>query len=248
MKPTAYDFKEFYASPIGAHTADAVAGVIAKWWPDMKDRRVMVYGYGMPYGTLFSGTDRIVYLMPPDQGAFPWPDDKKNLVALSARTSLPLETSSLDGVVLIHSLEFTNAVEPHLNEIWRVLKSNGRLIVVVPNRVGFWSRVDWAPFGQGTPFSLSQLNRYLRDALFTPEKKTTALYAVPIRWAIFLRLSRLLEKYGRYIYPGLAGLHIVEASKQVYAGLAIPVRATAKVKGNRVLVPTTHGSQHQPHQ
>lgn len=237
MKPTAYDFKEFYAGPVGHVVADAVSSVIAKWWPDMAGRRVLVYGYGMPYGALFHGAERAVYLMPPDQGAFPWPEDGKNLVALSARTALPIETSSLDGVLLIHSLEFTNAVETHLNEVWRILKSNGRLIVVVPNRVGFWARVDWAPFGQGTPFSLGQLNRYLRDALFTPERKTTALYALPMRWQIFLRLSRVLEKYARYVYPGLAGLHIVEASKQVYAGLAIPVRA-ARVKGTRVLVPT----------
>lgn len=240
MKPTAYDFKEFYATPMGQAVADVLRGHVRRLWPDLRDRRVLVYGYGLMLHDLFGGAERIAYLMPPEQGAYPWPESGKNLVALSARTALPIETSSIDGVILIHSLEFTNAIEPHLQEIWRVLKSNGRLLAIVPNRIGFWSRVDWAPFGQGTPFSRGQLTRYLRDALFVPERATSALYALPLRWPPILRCAAFLEKYGAYLYPALAGVHVVEASKQVYAGLALPVRARAKIKAGE-LAPQTEG-------
>lgn len=245
MKPNAYDFKEFYATDTGHVVERVIAGAITRLWPDMTGRRVMIYGFGMPYLSLFKGCERITLLMPPDQGGFAWPEDGKNLVALSARTELPIETNSLDGVILVHSLEFTNATQPHLAEVWRTLKSNGRLIVIVPNRIGFWSRVDWAPFGQGTPFSLSQVHRYLRETLFIPERHLPVLYAIPVRWSIFRRLAGVLERYMGYIAPALAGLHVVEASKQVYAGLAIPVRAAQRVPAT-VMVPTVPGAKFDP--
>lgn len=231
MKPTAYDFKEFYGTPMGAVAARAVTAALARLWPDMAGRRVVVFGYGEPYVASFAGTERLAFLMPPEQGAFPWPDPQKNLVAIAARTAIPIETSSVDGVVLLHSLEFTNAVHPHLTELWRILKSQGRLMIVVPNRIGFWSRVDWSPFGHGTPYSLSQVHRYLRDALFIPEHHIPILYALPLRWRLLLRVAPFLERYAPYVIPALAGLHVVEASKQVYAGLALPVRDHGRVKG-----------------
>ncbi len=231
MKIGAYDFKEFYATPIGAVVAHAVYTALARLWPSMTGRRIVVFGYGAPYTMAFQGAERVAYFMSPDQGAFPWPDPAKNQVAIAARTAIPIETNSVDGVVLIHSLEFTNAVAPHLDEIWRILKSQGRLLIVVPNRIGFWSRVDWAPFGQGTPFSLSQVHRHLREALFIPERHTPILYALPIRSRLLLRLAPFLERYAGYVVPALAGLHVVEASKKVYAGLALPVRERQRVTG-----------------
>lgn len=241
MKPTAYDFKEFYGTPMGGVVARAIHTTIAKLWPDPAARRIVVFGYGEPYVDCFAGAERLAFLMPPDQGAFPWPDPRKNLVAISARTALPIETNSVDGVMILHSLEFTNAIEPHLAEVWRILKSNGRVMIIVPNRIGFWARVDWSPFGHGTPFSLSQLHRYLRDALFIPERHVPILYALPLRFRMLLRLAPFLEKYAGYVIPALAGLHVVEASKQVYAGLAIPVQTRQRVKGEVLVVGSTTG-------
>jgi SAM-dependent methyltransferase len=229
MKPIAYDFKEFYATPLGQVVARAVHQTIKALWPDMTGRRVMVFGFAEPYADLFTATERHIFLMPPEQGAYPWPEGAPNRVVVSARTALPLETNSLDGVILIHALEFTNAIEPHLDEIWRVLKGQGRLIVIVPNRLGFWSRVDWAPFGHGTPFSLSQMHRYLRDAKFIPERHVPMLFTPPLRWRFVARLAPYFEKYLAYVFPTLAGLHGLEASKQVYAGLALPVKPARRV-------------------
>lgn len=229
MKPTAYDFKEFYGTPTGAVVQSAITSAIQKLWPDTNNRRVAVFGYADCYAPLFTTCERTVFFMPPDQGAYPWPAGDKNRVVISARTALPLETNSLDGVILVHSLEFTNAIEPHLNEIWRVLKSQGRLMIIVPNRLGFWARVDWAPFGEGSPYSLSQLQRYLRAALFIPERHMPILFALPLRWRIAQKIAPYLERFMPYIAPALGGLQVVEASKQVYAGLALPVKPIQRV-------------------
>ncbi len=230
MKPTAYDFKEFYSAPIGGVVQRAITAALTRFWPDPTNRRIMVYGYSEPYTNLFSRADRTLYFMPPDQGAYPWPTGAKNAVAITARTALPLETDSLDGVILIHSLEFTNAIDPHLTEIWRVLKSQGRLIVIVPNRLGFWTRVDWSPFGQGSSFTLGQVQRYLRESLFIPDRSTPLLFAWPLRTRLAIKMAPFLEKYMPFLVPSFAGLHMIEASKQVYAGLALPVKSAQRTK------------------
>ena len=40
-----------------------------------------------------------------------------------------------------------------LREVWRVLAPSGRLMAVIPNRRGVWTRTDTTPFGHGRPFT-----------------------------------------------------------------------------------------------
>src|ERR1700737_3982393 len=55
-----------------------------------------------------------------------------------------------------------------LREVWRVLAPSGRLIAVIPNRRGVWTRTDNTPFGHGRPYSRAQINELLRQTWFTP--------------------------------------------------------------------------------
>src|ERR1700730_3343236 len=105
--------------------------------------------------------------MPPPQGVLPWPLDAANAVALAAEGELPLQDSSLDRVLLVHSLEYSEQVRALLKEVWRVLAGGGRLMVVVPNRRGIWARMDSTPFGHGRPYSRSQIMQLLRETWFT---------------------------------------------------------------------------------
>ena len=50
-----------------------------------------------------------------------------------------------------------------MRELWRVTAPNGRLIVVVPRRGGFWAQADNTPFGSGYPFSRGQLEKLLPE-------------------------------------------------------------------------------------
>ena len=118
---------------------------------------------------------------------------------------------------MIHAVEYSERLQPNLQEIWRVLKSNGRLLVIVPNRNGLWARADWSPFGQGTPYSASQIIHYLHDNLFTHEHTEGALYMLPSKSNTLLKSAGLFERIGQSILPFGAGVHIVEATKQTYA-------------------------------
>jgi hypothetical protein len=103
-----------------------------------------------------------------------------------------------------------------------VLAAGGRLLAVVPNRRGLWARMDTTPFGHGRPYSRTQITGLLRDTWFTPIGWGEALYVPPVARGWFLRSAVAWERAGSTISAPFAGVHIVEATKQVYR--AIPAR------------------------
>jgi len=118
-----------------------------------------------------------------------------------------------------------------LREVWRVLAAGGRLLAVVPNRRGVWARTDTTPFGHGRPYSRSQINQLLRETWFTPSGWSEALYVPPVPRGWFLRSAVAWERTGATLSAPFAGVHLVEATKQVYR--AVPAQRRFK----RSLVP-----------
>jgi hypothetical protein len=61
------------------------------------------------------------------------------------------------------------------------------------------------------------LLRLLRNHLFTPTQWSASLHFWPVRGKMLLRWAGAFETIGARWLPALAGVHIVEASKQIYA-------------------------------
>jgi len=160
--------------------------------------------------------------MPAPQGVVKWPTARPALSALVDEFELPLPDAAVDRVLLVHALEMSNDPTALLREIWRVLASGGQLLAVVPNRRGLWARMDTTPFGHGRPYSRSQITHLLREAWFTPVDWSEALYVPPIQRGWFLRSAVAWERAGATVSAPFAGVHIVEATKQVYR--AIPAK------------------------
>ena len=188
-------------------------------------------GYATPYLGLFrEEAERCLAFMPAGQGVVKWPTTRPALSALVDENELPLPDTAVDRVLLVHALEMTNDPGALLREVWRVLAAGGRLLAVVPNRRGLWARMDTTPFGHGRPYSRSQINQLLRETWFTPTGWSEALYVPPIARGWFLRSAVAWERTGATLSAPFAGVHMVEATKQVYR--AIPAR-----RDKRRLVP-----------
>lgn len=192
---------------------------ILEFWPNAKEYNFLGFGYAMPYMRPYmNDAQRIINAIPSQLGGHAWPMEDENLVCVSHENNLPFETNSIDMILVIHSLEFLDNPEKTFEELWRALKSSGRIIVVVPNRMGLWARMDNSPFGQGQPYSAGQVEQFLKSNLFVHERTEHALFMPPITKPLFLHGANIFEKIGRYIFPALGGVHIIEASKQLYAG------------------------------
>jgi SAM-dependent methyltransferase len=230
------DLSAFYATPLGRTARHAIGQQLREFWPDLQGRQLLGLGYATPYLAAFRAeAARSIAAMPAGQGALPWPHGARGLTLLAEETSLPLADRSIDRLLLIHGLEFGQPPTEMLREIWRVLADDGRLLVVVPARRGMWSSSDRTPFGQGQPYSMSQLTRVLRDNLFTPTSTARALYLPPLGSPTLLRAAPALERLGRRWFARLAGVLIAEAGKEIYA--AAPLRRLKRRKA--ILLPAT---------
>ena len=217
------DLRSFYGQRLGTVARRFVGRGIRGRWADTRGLRVLGIGYAIPYlGQFREEAERCLAFMPATQGVVKWPSARPALTALVEETELPLTDAAVDRVLLVHALESSHDVAALLREVWRVLAAGGRLLAVVPNRRGLWARMDTTPFGHGRPYSRSQITHLLRETWFTPTSWGEALYVPPIARGWFLRSAVAWERAGATISAPFAGVHIVEATKQVYR--AIPAR------------------------
>ena len=217
------DLRNFYAHPLGTVARRFIARGIRRLWAGAAGQRVLGIGYPTPYLGLFrEDAERCLAFMPAAQGAVKWPSARPALATLVEESQLPLADAAVDRILLVHALESSADSAALLRECWRVLAAGGRILAVVPNRRGLWARMDTTPFGYGRPYSRSQITHLLRETWFTPMAWGDALYVPPIDRRWFLRSAVAWERTGATISAPFAGVHIVEASKQVYR--AIPLR------------------------
>ncbi|SNS18745.1 class I SAM-dependent methyltransferase [Tropicimonas sediminicola] len=214
------DLREFYyRTRLGRVAQRAVRDQLETFWPASEVRGQTVVGFGFAVPLLrpyLAVARRVIALMPAPQGVMPWPSGMPNVSVLSEETLWPLETGSVDRLVLMHGLETSDRPSDLLEEIHRVLGPGGRVVFVVPNRSGLWARRDATPFGYGRPYSLGQLETQLLRHAFRTERHAAALYGPPSERRFWLRSSGLLEQYGRRLSSSLAGgVFLFEASKQM---------------------------------
>lgn len=215
------DLREFYESSLGQVARRMLRRRIRQMWPDAAGQVVLGIGYATPYLRPFRDeAERVIAVMPASQGCTFWPPEGAGLVTLADEAELPLADMSVDRVLMVHGLEGTEQLRPMMREIWRVLAGGGRLLVVVPNRRGLWARADWTPFGHGFPYSVSQLKSMLRDTLFMPERTACSLFIPPLRSRFLLTSAPAWEEIGERWFKAFAGVTMIEASKQIFAGVA----------------------------
>ncbi len=238
------DLRNFYSHRLGSVARHFIGRSIRKRWTDTAGQRVLGLGYASPYlGAFREEAERCLAFMPAAQGVVKWPTAHPTLSTLGEMLDLPLPDASIDRVLLVHGLEMSEDAAALLREVWRVLAAGGQLLAVVPNRRGVWARMDNNPFGHGRPYSRSQITSLLRDTWFTPVAWDEALYVPPIERGWFLRSAVAWERIGAILPGPFAGVHIVEATKQVYRALPARPRKRRLVPELRpVLAPSPGGA------
>ncbi len=227
MATDAHAAAEFYATRRGAVAARLLRARLGQLWPAVRGESVLGLGYSAPYLRLWrEEAARTVALTPAQMGAARWPVGSANLSCTAEEDALPFPDLLFDRVVLIHGLEVADNARRLLREVWRVLKDDGRLLVVAPNRRGLWAHVESTPFGHGQPYSPGQIGRLLAASLFRVERRDCALFLPPTHLRVVLRSAPLWERGGRRLLPQFAGVTITEAVKDVYA--AVPVRVVPR--------------------
>ena len=220
----------FYQGPLGQLAQRVLARRIRNFWPQMRGRRLLGYGFAVPYLDVFADAERVIVAMPSHQGVIGWPEGS-NAALLCEEDCLPFPDVFFDRILIVHGLEGAESLRPLLRQLWRVLAPEGRILLIAPNRASLWAQVDRSPFGHGRPFSKMELDGILKGALLHPGRWERALYAPPL--TTITRSGTGWERLGARLFPGMGGVHVVEAAKSLYAaatpgGLAQTAKAELK--------------------
>ena len=225
----------FYATPAGAVAARLLRDRLALLWPSLPGQSVLGLGYASPFLKLWSGeAARCVSLVTAHLPRWRWPRKAASCTAVAEEEALPFPDLSFDRVLVVHGLEHAESSRRLLREAWRVLKDDGRLLVIAPNRLGLWAHLERTPFGHGHPWSAGQLEALLRRQMFAVERRDAALFVPPFRARLLLRGAGVWERIGRTALPSLAGVTLTEARKDIFG--AMPVFA-AEAEARRATVP-----------
>ncbi|MFO1032685.1 MAG: methyltransferase domain-containing protein [Hyphomicrobiales bacterium] len=212
------DLRAFYTSPLGQSAAARLAQGLQPRWSQAKDQLVLGLGFAHPLlERLSPGSTMAHSFIMARHGPSRWPEGAACRTALVDEHDLPLPDSKVDVLLVLHGLELNDSPLDMLQEAWRVLAPQGRIILIVPNRRGLWSASERNPFGHGQPFSRPQLAALLREARLSPGWWREGLMMPPFRSAHMVRAAGAVEKPGARLLGHFGGVIMVEAVKQVYA-------------------------------
>lgn len=240
MRRDVLELRAFYGSPLGKAAREMLTRKVSEAWGDAAGLDVLGVGYPTPFlQYLDHRPRRVLAAMPAAQGVEVWPRHGRNRSVLVEEGDLPFRNAMFDRVLAVHALE--ESVDPLelLCEIGRITAPTGRVIVAVAARNGAWANAEKTPFGHGRPFTRLQLESLLREAELEPTGYTRALYVPPM--TTFSRWAEGFEQAGARLWPGFAGIILMEAVKQTFAVKPRGVRARAHVLVPGALQPAPAG-------
>jgi SAM-dependent methyltransferase len=136
--------------------------------------------------------------------------------------ALPLQSDSVDALILPHTLEF--AEDPHgvLREAERVLTGEGTVVILGFEPLGAWAVRHRLSRG-GFPPHLERVlpERRVADWLkllgFEVAPPRRFLYTLPLRRLQRGRAKDWMERGGRLLWPRLSAAYLLVARKHVYS-------------------------------
>ena len=166
---------------------------------------------------------------------------------------LPVESNSIDAVLLPHTLDFSDRPHEILREVDRVLTAHGHIVILGFKPAGLWGLRRLIP-GAGMPPGADNLisERRLRDWLKLLDMRIQAGQRYFFRWPLPRRRvnpSQKWEQRGQALWPELAACYMLTAQKRVstmtpvrplwrrkpkvVAGLAEPSTRVSRIRFNK---------------
>lgn len=132
---------------------------------------------------------------------------------------LPVETDSVDAILMPHALDYSDRPHAVLREVDRVLRRDGRLIILGFKPGGLWGLRRLIP-GAGMPPGAEHLisERRLKDWLQLLDMRIQGSLRYFFRWPLpgnKASGSNLWERRGQAWWPELSACYMLSAQKRV---------------------------------
>ena len=139
--------------------------------------------------------------------------------AIGEMHKLPVESDSIDAILLPHTLDFSDRPHEILREVDRVLRADGHIVILGFKPAGLWGLRRLIP-GAGLPPGADQLisDRRLRDWLKLLDMRVRGSLRYFFRWPLprkKVSSSQKWEQRGLTLWPELAACYMLTAQKRV---------------------------------
>ena len=148
-------------------------------------------------------------------------DAKPAADVLARYEELPIETQSIDLLILPHVLEFAEHPHQILREVDRVMMPEGRIIITAFNPWSLWGIRRWVRADArqypwcGNFISLVRMKDWLSLLGFDVSAGKLACYVPPLTQQKWLDRCRFMEDAGDRWWAIGGGIYILEAIKRV---------------------------------
>ncbi|MEK7660653.1 MAG: class I SAM-dependent methyltransferase [Pseudomonadota bacterium] len=214
MRVDIEELNQFYQGSLGSLVTKVVAASLTPAMGDISGQDLLGFGHASPYlENYYQNARRCVNFSPSSQGVANWPKNAKNQSVLGNENNTPFAEASFDKILAVHALEEAQNPQKMLRELWRILAPEGKIIFIISNRNGIWSRLEQTPFGHGRPYSRTQILRLFENSMFEIEIVKRILFSLPFAWSE--KISQI-EAIGSALWPRFGGLIFLEAKKRIY--------------------------------
>lgn len=147
-------------------------------------------------------------------------NDHPDKVIESNLTELPFQYESVDVLMLPHTLEFAQAPDKLLNEIYNILIPGGKLLLLGFNPfslVGLTKLIksDKNSLWQGNLHSISHVKFWLQACGFSVEIQKTFCFRPPIKDETLFNKLAFLEPLGQFCMPYWGSVYLIVAQKKM---------------------------------
>lgn len=218
--PDIANLEAFYNHRVGQVACRHIRSAIQERWSGGNGEQILGIGYSFPYLRGFSAKEsqhQLFAMLPASLGMRAWPSQQPSRSFVCHENEIPLASESMNRVLMVHALEYSDDVPGLLSEVFRILVPEGRAMLVIPNRLSLWARAELSPFSSGRPFNIKQIKRLLSDQYLMRIHTDTALFFPPTDSRLILGTAPLWEKIGPMILPHMGGVWLIELEKRVMA-------------------------------
>lgn len=214
--------ESFYRTPSGKVCVGLLGERMRWFWPELRHQLVLGLGGAAPYLSAIGDetTVRIGAHFGAAQADMPFQSGQCCVVDPA---NLPFEEQKFDRVLLVHALQGRDNPVPLLRAAARVLRDDGRMLMVVPSRLGGRARLRRTPFARDMSFTRHKLRQYLAAAMLRPEQWDEAVFLPASQVCRTVRRGRRMDIAGKVFCPGGGSLILVEAVPDMYSATPLPV-------------------------
>jgi SAM-dependent methyltransferase len=165
---------------------------------------------------------------------------------------LPIQSGSVDQVILPHTLELLDNPHQLLSEACRIVKPEGCIFILGFNPYSMWGLRKYLVKNLTIPWTRSfissrQVINWLALADFELEKQNMILFRPPTQHQSLYKKFKFLEWIGKKCYKAFGGVYILQAKAKVTPLTPIRLHWTQELSGTRITAGTIPGPSIRNH-